>query len=450
MHVLVHMFGFVEELLFLSGFKIDKAYKITEFKRYVHVNHLQIVKVEVAIEVNIMADEKGILTDSIVSYDGIFKGMYDETLRNMYQEGRKLLAEGKHKEGKQLFVKALEQSHGHPMDNKTLKLIISELDRLDKYSIDGGIQAVDAIEWESVVERDLERLDESLFGLPQSVFFLHIGKPGLGSVRLVGRKLLSDMWVQFKIPEIHCSFITANMILGVFADQRLTDSNITVYYHPLSNAEKLKAMEDIMTKHYMDTEIISPFPLMSESTRQEWGSPPEGWIVDDAYDMMLGCGEERLRAYSIQFLKDAGLEKPLLYDPACSTGVFLSTLQKALPGSYTFGQDLSQQMANFAKERIDEAHCANAATPKIKAGTADAVYIRFLNSEVIKTSEAEMLLDALLPTVKHGGFIITFGHTPVLLSSSNFRRLKDFNLRQCIGVAEDRTGIFQYYVIQRK
>ena len=341
-------------------------------------------------------------------------------------------------------------SGDHPMDNKTLKPVVSEINRFEKYRINDEVKPVSVIDWESVSERDLERLDESVFGLPQSVFFLDIRKPGrAGAVRLVGRKLLSNFWVKVKISEIHCSFITASMILGVFVDQRLSDSVITIHYHPLTNSEKLKVMEAITVNDGKDTELTYPFPLLRESTRCEWGSPPEGWVVDNAYDAMLAGGEELIRAYSIQFLKQIGVEKPILYDPACSTGVFLSTLQKALPGSYTFGQDLSQQMANIAKERIDEAHCANAANPKIKPGTADVVYIRFLNSEVIKTSEAEDLLSVLLPTVKPGGYIVTFGHTPVLLSSSIFRCLQGFRLQQCVGVTLDKTGIFQYYAIRK-
>ena len=398
-----------------------------------------------------MGDKNATFTESIVSYDGIFKGMYDKTLRNMFQEGRKLFADGKWKEGKQKFVNALELSAEHPMDNKTLELVVSEINRLEKYRIVEDAKPVSLVDWKVVSERYLERLEESLFGLPQSVFFLDIRKPGQpGAVRLVGRKLLSNFWVKFKIPEIHCSFITAGMILGVFVDQRLSDSVVSVHYHPLTNPEKLKVMEDITLNDGKEVELTYPFPLLRESTRSEWGSPPEGWIVDDAYDAMLAGGEELIRAYSIQFLKQIGVEKPILYDPACSTGVFLSTLHKALPGSYTIGQDLSQQMADFAKVRIDEAYCANAATPKIKLGTADVVYIRFLNSEVIKTSEAEELLSALLPTVKSGGYIVTFGHTPVLLSSSIFRCLSGFRLTQCVGVALDKTGIFQYYVIQKK
>ena len=107
-------------------------------------------------------------------------------------------------------------------------------------------------------------------------------------------------------------------------------------------------------------------------------------------------------------------------------------------------------MANHASKRTDEAHCANAATPKIKPGSADVVYIRFLNSEVVKTSEAETLLHALLPTVKSRGYIFIFGHTPVLLSSANLRCLQGFQLRQCVGILENESGMFQYYGLEKK
>lgn len=390
-------------------------------------------------------------TKAIVTYDGIFKGMYDAELQEMFQEGRRKFASGDWNAGKEIFERMLDIASDKPKDRKTLEEIVKELNRVEECRIEPGTQPASEIDWSAVADRPLKRLGESLFGLPQGIFFLDIGRPGKpGFVRLIGKKLLSDLFLSFKIPELFCSLVKAEMILGLFVDQRLSDSNITVFYNPIDKSEKLHVMQSIMSNGGEDVEIIFPFPLMRNSTRREWGSPPEGWIVDDAFDVMLSCGEERIRAYSIQFLQNAGLEKPVLYDPACSTGVFLSTLQQAIPGSYTIGQDLSQQMANFAKDRVDEAHCANALDPKIKLGTADAVYIRFLNSEVIKTSEAEDILAALLPTVKRGGYIITFGHTPVLLSSSNFRLLKEFDIRQSLGVAVDGCGIFQYYVIQRK
>lgn len=390
-------------------------------------------------------------THAIVSYNGIFKGMYDAELQKRFQEGRRCLASGKWNEGKAVFEKAMQEADEFPKDKKTLSLIIKEIKRVEQNKMDATVKVANFVNWSEVATRRVDRLEESFFDLPQGIFFLDIGRPGTpGFVRLVGRKLLSDMWISFKIPELFCSFIRADMILGLFVNQRLSDSSVTVFYNPLENAEKLRIMQDIVQAGGKDSEITHPYPLMNEATRREWGSPPEGWVVDDAFDVMLSCGEERIRAYSIEFLKQAGLNKPLLYDPACSTGVFLSTLQKAIQGSYTFGQDLSQQMANFAKERVDEAHCANALDPKIKLGTADVCYIRFLNSEVIKTCEAEELLTALLPTVKSGGYIVTFGHTPVLLSSANFRHLQNFHFKQSIGVAVDGSGIFQYYVIQRK
>lgn len=87
--------------------------------------------------------------------------------------------------------------------------------------------------------------------------------------------------------------------------------------------------------------------------------------------------------------------------------------------------------------------------PKIEAGSADFCFVRFLNSEVVKSSEAEALLTALLPTVKKGGYVIIFGHTPVLLSSANYRALPEFEVIQCIASAVDNSGIFQYYVLKK-
>lgn len=390
-------------------------------------------------------------TAAIETYDGIFKSLYDEELRNMFQDARRTLKTGDWDAGKNAFLRMLQQTEDNPRDKKTVQELVNEINRFEKYRIPENTSMAACIDWAEVADRPLERLDESLFGLCQGVFYLTVGSPGKpGFLRLVGKKLLSDLFVDFRIPELYCSLVTADMLLGLLVDERLSDSKITVFYNPINQSEKIRVMNDIMASGGANVELVFPFPIMRQSTRQEWGSPPEGWQVDDAYDIMLGCGEERIRAYSIKFLNDAKLEKPILYDPACSTGVFLSTLQKAIPGSYTVGQDLSQQMANFAKDRVDEAHCANALFPKIKLGSADAVYIRFLNSEVVMTCEAEELLSALLSTVKVGGYVVTFGHTPVLLSSSNFRALQGFQLVQCVGVDVNKGGIFQYYVIKRE
>jgi len=390
-------------------------------------------------------------TDAIKSYDGIFKGMHDDELRKKFMEARKSISAGAWKQGKQLIIDALSESERCPLDKVSLELILDELNRYETCKITPGTKPVKKVAWDNIAERHLLRLSEKFFNLPQSIFFLDLGRTGKsGSVRLIGRKLLSEFWIAGKIPELHCSLISSDMILGLFSDQRITENYVHVFYHPLSDAEKLGVMQSIMDSDISDVELIFPFPLLREATRKELCSAPEGWVVDDAYDVMLGCGEERIREYTINFLGSNGLNSAKLYDPACSTGVFLSTLKKSFPNSYTIGQDLSQQMTDVSRTRVDEVHCGNAMTPKIKSGTADAVFIRFLNSEVVTSSEAEDLLQALFPTVKSGGYMVTFGHTPVLLSSSNYRQLSNFTFKQSIGVASGKAGIFQYYVIQRQ
>ncbi|OWF42937.1 hypothetical protein KP79_PYT18090 [Mizuhopecten yessoensis] len=397
-----------------------------------------------------MADDSSLQTTAITSYDGIFKGIHDPEIRADFLKVRKLLSFRRWNTAKSLLQDTLDKASSNPFDKKCLTLILNEFRIYEDRKIPSGTLAACAISWESVVERDVNRINERFCDFPQSVFFLDIGRSGFSSSqRFVGRKILSDFWIAGKIPELHCSLVTADMVLGLFCDERITENEVQINYYPLSNAEKLELFSDFMTGDSSNVEISYPFPLLRESTRKELCSPAEGWKVDDTYDVMLSYGEERIRQYTIKFLETIAMTTGRFYDPACSTGVFLSTLKKAFPESYTIGQDLSQQMADLSKQRVDEVYCGNAMHPQILTGTADACFIRFLNSEVVTSADAEVLLTALLPTVREKGFIITFGHTPVLLSSSNFRRLSNFSLLQSVGVATDRTGIFQYYILQR-
>lgn len=54
--------------------------------------------------------------------------------------------------------------------------------------------------------------------------------------------------------------------------------------------------------------------------------------------------------------------------------------------------------------------------------------------------------------MKSGGIIIVVGHTPILLSSPDFARHDDLELKQCVGVINDQNIItlFQYYVLKVK
>jgi len=70
------------------------------------------------------------------------------------------------------------------------------------------------------------------------------------------------------------------------------------------------------------------------------------------------------------WLKSLGRDDLRLYDPACSTGQFLSTMREALPKAYLIGQDLSAHMVSFAKKRVDEIYCGNAVQPKVRGPCA--------------------------------------------------------------------------------
>ncbi|XP_067667639.1 isonocardicin synthase-like [Haliotis asinina] len=379
-------------------------------------------------------------------YDGIYKFVQCVAARKIFLEARQTLASGNWDSSISLFGKARKLSTDYPEDVNTVDLILKEMERYQESRIPDEVSPVDTINLADVDKRPISRLDEENSTLPQGIFFLNVSEGG-SVMRLVGRKFISENWIANKIPELFCSIIRAEMILGVYADMRVTEGGYTMLYRPFSSSEKLRAFKDIVLNNCADVELVFPFPLLKKDTKREFGSPPEGWSIDDAFDVMLSHGEEHIRQFTVTYLSTLKLKSPRLYDPACSTGVFLSTMKTAFPNCYTIGQD--QQMADLSRQRVDEVHCGNALEPKIKSGSADVVFVRFLNSQVVRSAEAESLLLALLPTVRDGGYMMVFGHTPVLLSSSNFAILESFTLLQNIGATKDKTGIFQYYILRK-
>ena len=139
----------------------------------------------------------------------------------------------------------------------------------------------------------------------------------------------------------------------------------------------------------------------------------------------------------------------VVYDPACSTGEFLSDYKKGFPMSYTIGHDLSQEMINYAKDYVDESCCCNAVDSPLKDKSVDLMFLRFLNSEVVDTRMAYKILKVLIKKVKRNGLIVCFGHTPVLIRKEMFMK---YGLTPviCNGYDKDRDSIFQYYVFEVK
>ena len=141
------------------------------------------------------------------------------------------------------------------------------------------------------------------------------------------------------------------------------------------------------------------------------------------------------------------MNNKIIYDPACSTGEFLSEFKKNHPTCHTIGHDLSQEMIDYAKDYVDEACCCNAINSPLKDKSVDLMFLRFLNSEVVNTKDAYKIFKVLLKKVKKHGLIVCFGHTPLLITKRWFiaNKLKPII---CNGYNKKRNAIFQYYVFE--
>ena len=299
---------------------------------------------------------------------------------------------------------------------------------------------------EHLASNNVQILEEKFWGMPQTIFFLQIGREVL-----VGRKLISENWIKGELSELFCSRIRAPMVLGKLLNFRLSDESITIHFDPFSLIERKKAIQ--RAKKCIQSEIVFPFPYVTRAEKREIASSAEGWSADEDVRQKLLVGEVFLRKFTIEALAElASLGvivpvAPVLYDPACSTGDFLAAIKTAYPRGMTIGQDLSTQMITFAKQRLDCAYAGDAISSPVPEKTVDIAFLRFLNSEVVTTIYAHELFCSILRRVKVGGLIVVFGHTPVLLDSGAFRALGLQILRQ-IGASDDG-AIFQFYILRR-
>ena len=97
----------------------------------------------------------------------------------------------------------------------------------------------------------------------------------------------------------------------------------------------------------------------------------------------------------------------------------------------------------------DELEASRILCPQIPEASCDVCFVRFLNSEVVKVAGAMSILTPLSRTVKVGGHLVIFGHTPVLLSAADLRRMHGWKLLQCLGGGAKWGGVFQFYVVRR-
>ncbi|KAK7505034.1 hypothetical protein BaRGS_00003604, partial [Batillaria attramentaria] len=389
-------------------------------------------------------------------FDGIFRDVHSKVTRDKIQEGQKRVSEGDWSAARFLFEEALGAS-SDPHDVKNVQLILDEVKRYQTCAIAADCTPSTGVDWDDLLERrPVESLFESWHDTPQSVFFIRHEHHTLpthddiaGHVRFsVGRRILSHQFRSGKIRELHCSLVTPSMLLGVLEDQRMREDGVVLYFRSYSDHEKMFVMQSLI-KNLKEAELVFPFPVLQPGTLKELSCPPDGWDIDEPLAEQLGEGEVILRQYAQIWLKSLERDDLRLYDPACSTGQFLSSMRSAVPKAHLIGQDLSAQMVSYAKKRLDEIHCGNAIEPKVPENSVDVCFVRFLNSEVVKVKDVLTILEPLSRRVKVGGHLIIFGHTPVLLSAADLRRMHGWRVEQSLGGGAQWGGVFQFYVVKR-
>ncbi len=274
---------------------------------------------------------------------------------------------------------------------------------------------------------------------PQNIFLLRHGGRDYW-----GRKFLSNKHKRGELKELHCSIIELPMILGENEGFRICEDGVKIYFCP---SERLGSFSEI--DNLADT-ITHPFVYLDPEKRKERCSPADGWRLTNERMDNLSSGEKHLREFTIDYLQKFNLNpNAVVYDPACSTGIFLERIKQSFPRVITIGQDLSRSMVDEASKRVDVVHCGCSSSPAVETESCDVVFFRFLNSEVVNRRFAESNLKEILKTLKLGGIAIVFGHTPVLLDNIYLTQLEGFSLVNNIGHLPDFSGIFQYHVLRK-
>lgn len=309
------------------------------------------------------------------------------------------------------------------------------------YFNEKDIANINEINLSNIFNRKTVIYEDYDYNLPQNIFLL---KPYKDKI-IVGRKIRSILRIENKINAINCSMITAPMLLGFLKKRNLKDRKIKIEYYPFTKEEKKFIFNEIKKNRKID--IYYPYKYRDFYTGKEETSPATGWTFNPEKKEYLGYGEVHFRKFTEEFIKGLNTEYKIIYDPACSTGEFLSDYKKNFPMSHTIGHDLSKEMIEYAKNYVDESLCCNAVNSPLSNNSVDLMFLRFLNSEVVDTKNAYKIFKVLYPKVKKKGLIICFGHTPVLIRKEMFQRHGLIPII-CNGYDKERDAIFQFYVFE--
>ena len=284
---------------------------------------------------------------------------------------------------------------------------------------------------------------EKDYNKPQNIFFIEYE-----DIVIWGRKIISELYIHKLIKSKNCSMINKNMIVGILKNYRKEGRDIKITYIPLTDGERINVFTKI--KKRRNYNIYYPFKYFDYDSLKEVVSPTDGWKIYSDTEITLFNGEKHLREYTINFLDTLNIEKgSVFFDPACSTGDFLYTIKKKYPNIIAIGQDLGKDMVECATPKLDKVYYGDSINTPVLDDSVDFLFLRFLNFRVVSTSKAKELYDILIKKVKVDGYVICFGHTPVLLSINELKK-DNFELISCNGYTSKYDSIFQYYILRRK
>jgi 2-polyprenyl-3-methyl-5-hydroxy-6-metoxy-1,4-benzoquinol methylase len=285
------------------------------------------------------------------------------------------------------------------------------------------------------VDRLSSWTEESPFALCQ-YFVLRVG----GQTWL-GRKLVPEGRTD------PSSVLTPRMLMGEFATLRFTRERVVFYFTARSAEERAAVLARAAKDSEADLDF--PFPRL-DSDWNEALVPAHVWDGTAELADNLDPDEAHFRAAAAVVLD--GLVRPgdTLYDPACSTGRFVSSLGEAFPAARVLASDASAQMVELAKRRIPDAFVADGLAGPVPEASVQVLVMRFLNSEVLSAETAVAGFRSLARLISPGGHALVFGHTPVLPAVRHLAAETGLLVRSAVAATpgtEDQ--VFQFYLLHR-
>lgn len=281
---------------------------------------------------------------------------------------------------------------------------------------------------------------ETWGGYPQTFFIFKLGEKNY-----VGKKRLSPLNIAGRIHPLFDAAIRELDILGELQSFRCTQDRVWIHFRGLTAVERGSVWASL--KIETNSSIEFPFCALDQDGK-EMRTAIEGWEHSENFEKELEAGEEQLMAASLAAMKKFKIESGTVYDPACSTGIYLSYLKSKISGIKTVGQDLSKDMIDAARSRLDQVFVGDAKSPAVPKNSVDLLILRFLNSEVLTTAYAQQIAEPIVDVLKPNGFAFAFGFTPLLLSA-DFLKSLGFEILQTHFFSEENQSIYPFYILKK-